>query len=69
MKKQATTTPGESAQTDTTPPPAVIVRVRVIKNGLSIAGCVAAKNAQLNCTEAAAKFHEERGEVQILGTL
>ena len=65
-----TTTPADAAASETTTAPAaVIVRVRVIKNGLSIAGCTAAKNATVNCTAEAAKFHEERGEVTILGTL
>jgi hypothetical protein len=53
--------------TDAAPPP-VIVRVRVLKNGLEISGCRCAKNARVNATAEAAAFHEARGEVTILGT-
>ena len=67
MKKNSSTaTPETPASNDK---PAVTVRVKVLKNGLSIAGCTAAKNATVNCTAEAAKFHEDRGEVAILGTL
>ena len=49
--------------------PAVIVRVKVLKNGLTIAGGIAAKGTVVSVTEAAAKFHEDRGEASIVGTL
>lgn len=68
--KTPTDTPSATDAAESTTPPAapLIVRVRVIKPGLAIAGCRAGKNAMVNCTEEAAKWHADRGEVEILGT-
>jgi hypothetical protein len=66
MKETTTTPPAEP--TPAAAPP-LILRVRVLKNGLEIAGGIAAAGAVLNCAEAAAKFHEDRGEAEIVGTL
>lgn len=49
--------------------PSVAVRVKVIKNGLLIGGGVAAAGTEVSVTAEHASYHEERGEVQILGTV
>lgn len=56
-------------ETPATTPPAVIVRAQVLKNGLEIAGGTAAAGTIVNVTQEAAKFHEERKEITVLGTL
>lgn len=50
------------------PAPAVTLKVRVLRNGLAIAGGRAARGAVLHCTREAAEYHEARGEAAILGT-
>ena len=59
--------PSAKAETKATPDP-VTVQVRVLKHGLTIAGCRVAKGAVLYCNQATAEFHEKRGEATILGT-
>lgn len=73
MSKNKTTQPSEADTVEPTPAPqpapAVIVAVRVLRNGLLIAGGVAAKGATVRVTEESATFHEKRGEVTVLGTV
>lgn len=63
MKTQPETTeaPQKSPQK-----PETAIRVRVLKNGIPIAGGVAAKGAALSVPVSEAEFREKRGEVQIL---
>jgi porphobilinogen deaminase len=53
----------------TTEPPATptAVRVKVLKNGLTIGTSTAARGAIVNVKAEDAAFFEERGEVQIIG--
>jgi hypothetical protein len=63
------TTPAEAAKNDKAPDAKkLVVRVKVIKGGLSIAGSTAAAGTVINCFSDIADFHEKRGEVKILGT-
>lgn len=60
-EKKKTTAPAKTAKS-------VVVRVKVLKGGLQIGGSTAGVGAVLRCYEDVAAFHENRGEVQILGT-
>lgn len=63
-KKKAATEPTPAAQ-----PPAVKVRVKVLLGGLKIARGTAAAGKVLTVSPEVAEFHENRGEVKILGTV
>jgi hypothetical protein len=51
------------------PAPSVTVRFEVLAPKLEIAGGTAGKGRKLNVTQAVARFHEDRGEVKVLGTV
>ena len=46
----------------------VVVRVRVLKGGITIGGSTAARGAVVKCYADVADFHEKRGEVRVEGT-
>jgi hypothetical protein len=63
-----TNQPTEAATAATEPPATpTAVRVKVLKNGLSIGTSTAARGAIVNVKAADAAFFEQRGEVVVIG--